>query len=149
MENCRVIVDTNLWISLLIGKKLAKLRVLCNHQYISVYICRELTDEFMKVALSPKIRKYVTEQNIVDVSQLMEISCIYNSIETKAISTVRDTKDLYLLSLADTVKANYIITGDNDLLVLQRHNNTQIVTFSEFMEKTQWLNVSNVSKTLR
>ncbi|MDR2680206.1 MAG: putative toxin-antitoxin system toxin component, PIN family [Tannerella sp.] len=135
MEKCRVIVDTNLWISLLIGKKLAELRILCNHQNISVYNCKELTDEFIKVASRPKIRKYVTEQNIADISQLMEVSCLYNSINTTAVSIIRDTKDLYLLSLADTVKANYIITGDNDLLVLKRHNNTQIVTFSEFMAK--------------
>lgn len=27
---------------------------------------------------------------------------------------VRDAKDLYLLSLAETVKANYILTGDKD-----------------------------------
>jgi len=30
MEKYRIIIDTNLWISLLIGKRLSELRSLCN-----------------------------------------------------------------------------------------------------------------------
>jgi predicted nucleic acid-binding protein len=37
-----------------------------------------------------------------------------------------------LLSLADTVQADYIVTGDKDLLVLQVHNQTKIVTYNDF-----------------
>jgi putative PIN family toxin of toxin-antitoxin system len=136
MENCKLIIDTNLWISLLIGKKLTELRILCNHEYISVYICKELTDEFIKVASRPKIRKYATERNVADILRLMEISCINCLIESTAISTIRDPKDLYLLSLADTVKADYIITGDADLLTLQKHHHTRIVTFTDFKAKS-------------
>jgi predicted nucleic acid-binding protein len=63
----------------------------------------------------------------------MEISCYYESIKIQAISDVRDVKDLYLLSFAETINADYILTGDKDLLILQHHNNTQILTFTEFM----------------
>ena len=45
---------------------------------------------------------------------------------------VRDAKDLYLLSLAETVKANYILTGDKDLLVLHKHKQTTILTLTDF-----------------
>jgi putative PIN family toxin of toxin-antitoxin system len=136
MENYRLVIDTNLWISLLIGKKLTELRQLCNHQYTSVYICKELTDEFIKVASMPKIKKYATKQNVADILRLMEISCINCSIKSMTKSVVRDAKDLYLLALADTVKADYIITGDKDLLVLQKHNDTRIVTFTDFMAES-------------
>ncbi|GHT35160.1 hypothetical protein AGMMS49574_23970 [Bacteroidia bacterium] len=118
---------------MLIGKKLSELRLLCNDESLSVYICQELVDEFKKIAFSTKIRKYATEQHITDTLQLMEVSCLYESIKTQAVSDIRDDKDLYLLSLADTIHADYILTGDKDLLVLRHHNNTQIVTFSEFM----------------
>lgn len=57
-----------------------------------------------------------------------------SSIQTKSKSEIRDKKDLYLLSLADTIKANYIVTGDKDLLVLEKHNRTKIVTITEFMK---------------
>jgi predicted nucleic acid-binding protein len=37
-----------------------------------------------------------------------------------------------LLALSIDAKANFLITGDNDLLVLKTFNETQIVTISEF-----------------
>jgi predicted nucleic acid-binding protein len=51
---------------------------------------------------------------------------------TKAQSSIRDAKDLYLLSLAETIQADYILTGDKDLLVLESHSQTQILTYSEY-----------------
>lgn len=63
----------------------------------------------------------------------MGVSCLYESIQTQAVSEIRDAKDLYLLSLADTIHAEYILTGDKDLLILQHHNNTWIVNVAEFM----------------
>jgi putative PIN family toxin of toxin-antitoxin system len=107
--------------------------MLCNNECLFIYICEELIVEFEKVATYTKIKKYVNEQNVAAILQLMKVSCIYQTIETKAVSTVRDVKDLYLLSLADTVKADYILTGDKDLLTLHNHRETKIVTFSEFI----------------
>jgi len=37
-----------------------------------------------------------------------------------------------LLSLAKDAKANYLLTGDKDLLVLKTFEVTQIVTITEF-----------------
>ena len=31
-------------------------------------------------------------------------------------------------------EANYIVTGDKDLLVLEKHNRTKIATITEFMK---------------
>ena len=41
-------------------------------------------------------------------------------------------KDNYLLSLATDANADYLITGDNDLLVLEKINSTQIIRYKEF-----------------
>lgn len=60
---------------------------------------------------------------------------LFFSSSKKAISPVRDKNDLYLLSFADTVSADFIITGDKDLLSLQCHNQTKILTYKEFSEK--------------
>ena len=46
---------------------------------------------------------------------------------------MRDVKDLYLLSLADTIPADYIISGDKDLLVLGKHNETRILDYNSFL----------------
>ena len=133
MEKCRIIVDTNLWISLLIGKRLSKLRSLCNSEAIDIYICDELIEEFIRIASHEKIRKYVTEGRVNQTLDLMKTSCILSSIKKNTVSSdIRDANDLYLLSLAETVNAEYILTGDKDLLILQSHNQTRIVTYSMF-----------------
>jgi putative PIN family toxin of toxin-antitoxin system len=46
----------------------------------------------------------------------------------------RDKNDDIIISLADTVKAPYLITGDNDLLELKKFKNTRIVIPREFWE---------------
>lgn len=49
------------------------------------------------------------------------------------INLCRDKKDNFLLSLAIDGKADYLITGDKDLLELERFQNTNIVTLSDFI----------------
>jgi uncharacterized protein len=50
------------------------------------------------------------------------------------VKASRDENDNYLLSLAKDIKADYLVTGDKDLLVLEKFNRTRIVTFSQFLE---------------
>ena len=51
------------------------------------------------------------------------------------IAVCRDPKDNYILELAETCKADYVITRDNDLLELpnKRWKNTKIVKPEEFL----------------
>ena len=136
MQKNKIIIDTNLWISLLIGKKVSDLRFLCNDTKIEVYVCADLKAEFIRVATSGKIRKYVEQERIMNTLELMENSCIDVLVTNTAVSSsLRDADDLYLLSLADTIQADFIITGDKDLLTLQTYNRTKIVTYNEFATK--------------
>ncbi|NJN21258.1 MAG: putative toxin-antitoxin system toxin component, PIN family [Leptolyngbya sp. RL_3_1] len=57
---------------------------------------------------------------LVDGSNLVE--------PTSEITVCRDPKDNMILELAVTGEANLIITGDEDLLVLNPFQNIQIVT---------------------
>jgi putative PIN family toxin of toxin-antitoxin system len=136
MEKCKIVIDTNLWISLLIGKRLSEIYSLCNDNNISVYVCTELKAEFVRIAASEKIRKYTTEERIKKTLILMKNSCVNVVVKISAVSPeLRDADDLYLLSLADTVKADYILTGDKDLLTLETHNHTKIVTYNDFIQR--------------
>lgn len=53
----KIIVDTNLWISFLIGKRLSLLKKLLTNSDITVYVCDELIQEFKDVSQRGKIRK--------------------------------------------------------------------------------------------
>ena len=55
------------------------------------------------------------------------------------VSICRDVKDNFLLSLSKDAKADFLITGDYDLLVLKTFEATQIVTMAEFYSIFQHL----------
>ena len=71
--------------------------------------------------------------DVLDTLELMSLYCFCVDIEKPAVSPIRDVKDLYLLSLADTIPADYIISGDKDLLVLGKHNETRILDYNSFL----------------
>lgn len=130
----KIIIDTYLWISFLIGKQTVRLKNLLIRKGIQIFVCRELVDELIAVASRPKIKKYVSQEDILQTLRLIELFCTNAIIQRNAESEIRDIKDLYLLSLAETIKADYILTGDKDLLVLHKHKQTIILTLTDFYE---------------
>jgi len=59
-------------------------------------------------------------------------------IEVESIVTIcRDPKDNFLLALARDGKADYLLTGDNDLLDLKKFGKTKIITITNFVEATK------------
>ena len=59
-------------------------------------------------------------------------------IEVKSIVTIcRDPKDNFLLALAKDGKADYLITGDKDLLDLKKFGKTKIKTITNFIDETK------------
>ena len=75
--------------------------------------------------LNPVSEKY--SKLIFDTFHLVEI-------KEKNKILVRDEKDDYILSLALTCDADYILTGDEDLLVLEKLSKIKILTIREFMD---------------
>ena len=61
----RIIVDTNLWISFLIGKKLAGLLDFLSDEKVELVVSQELLNEVLEVASRPKLRKIsgITSKN--------------------------------------------------------------------------------------
>jgi len=59
---------------------------------------------------------------------------IFVNVTTPLQNWCRDVKDNYLLALSKDADADYLITGDKDLLVLKQFENTLIVTLAQFLE---------------
>ena len=65
----RIVIDTNIWISFLLTKDVAKLDKIFSDELIILLFCQELLDEFIKVASRLKFKKYFT---IIDLQDLLQ-----------------------------------------------------------------------------
>lgn len=127
----RVILDSNIWISFAIGKRLNELRIALTHPKIEVFVCQKLLWEVRITTQTPKLLRYISQERQKILLELMQGCQCVNIVEQ--ISIYRDPNDDYLLDLAVTANADFLVTGDNDLLILKKYHNTNIVSFSSFM----------------
>ena len=127
----RVIIDTNVWISFLIGKHLKGLNKIISSGTIQIITCKEQISELSEVFKKPKIRKIFTHYQINEFFELLDDCAEVISIKSN-VDICRDPKDNYLLSLAIDANAHFLITGDNDLLILQTIHSTHIISYKDF-----------------
>ncbi len=94
----------------------------------------ELIEEFLTVVNRPKFRKYFTKS---DIEKLMDLFDVYGEIvEVKSnIDLCRDKKDDFLLALAKDAQADFLVTGDKDLLELKVFESTKIVAVTDYLKK--------------
>lgn len=131
----RVAVDTNVLISAIIkpqnrtGLVLVHLR---KGDYVLLY-SKELMDELTEVLARPKLKKYGLNDETVD----MFIGSIIAKGKSVQLLTVvdicRDPDDNLLLSLAVDGNADYIVSGDKDLLDLIQIQEIPIITPAGFL----------------
>lgn len=90
--------------------------------------------ELEQVLVRPKFNRYITPEERNDF--LLELSETIQFINvTEQINECRDPKDNKYLELAVSGKAECIVTGDNDLLVLNPWRDIEILTVQEFLAK--------------
>ena len=128
----KVILDCNIWISFLFGKRLSGVAHIFRNPNIQIYVSEELLAELRSVVSRPKISKYISQDAIDAMWDLINERCLMIKEYAPTNVTVRDTKDVYLLSMADAIPADILVTGDQDLLVLKQHNNTAILAYQQF-----------------
>jgi hypothetical protein len=130
-KNHLVIIDTNLWISFLISKEFLFIDKLIKNNKIIIVYSQELFDELITVIQRPKFNKYLNFEKSNALILLFEN--YFKLIEiASTVEICRDEKDNFLLALAKDSNADFLITGDKDLLVLNVFENTKILTFTEF-----------------
>jgi putative PIN family toxin of toxin-antitoxin system len=138
----KIVIDTNIWISFLIGKRLSRLFQYIMDERIVVITCNSQIIELSRVLEKPKIQKLVHSNQIIAFFKFLEEHAVIVSISTKT-NMCRDPKDNYLLSLSIDAKAHYLVTGDDDLLILKQINSTSIVNFADF---EAFMNIQNNSE---
>ncbi len=130
----RVILDTNLWISYLISNRHVRLDELIESDECVLLFSAELINEFVIVAERPKFEKYFSQDEVMNLIE--QINSVGELIEVHSdLQLCRDEKDNFLLNLAKDGNADFLVTGDKDLLEIAQINNTQILTYKDFITK--------------
>lgn len=131
----KIVIDAKWYISACIHRKSRHTlyrRVLKNDD-VRVYYSEELVAEFDKVIRRDKFRKYITLSQAIRLKRFALKLLRKAHIISRSV-LVRDPCDDYLLGICESCRAHYLITGDNDLLVLHRHKNTSIVYMHQLLQ---------------
>jgi|AntRauMFilla1563_2_1112583.scaffolds.fasta_scaffold00973_5 hypothetical protein len=129
----KVIIDTNIWISLIISKKVNEQELLLYSKEIRLLFSEELIQEISQTIKKPKLSKYFQSAGIEDMFDAFDP--FIDMIEVSSqVSICRDSNDDFLLNLAIDGNANYLLTGDLDILSLKKIGNTQVVKISDFLK---------------
>ena len=130
-KNIKVIFDTNVWISFLIGKRLSFIKNYISNGQITIVTTEQLLKEIKKVTSRERLQKYFPQESVIELLQLLESIAEKVKIEPTHFIN-RDPKDNFLLDLIDFSKADYLVTGDKDLLVHNPFKSATILTPANF-----------------
>ena len=130
-KSVKVIFDTNVWISFLISRRLARIKQHISNGTIRIIVTEQLLTKIKIVTSREKLKKYFPKESVKELIELLEI--IAEKVEIKPTHFIsRDPKDNFLLDLIDFSKSDYLVTGDKDLLEHNPFKTTQILTPAEF-----------------
>lgn len=130
----RYVFDTNVIISALLfktSKPAQAFRYALQHGEILVSF--ELLEELSEVLEREKFKRYITIQEKEEFLETLVERSVLIDLDEKA-QVCRDSKDNQILELALNGGAKCIISGDQDLLVLNPFQNIQIITVEAFLQ---------------
>ncbi len=131
-RSVKIILDTNWYISACINRKSRRtLYEILTNPAFQIFYSKELIQEFQEVIKRPKFRKFISETHVLRF-QSLALSKLKETKITSSIELSRDPNDNYLLAMAIDANADFLVTGDDDLLVVKKIGNTLIVKMSEF-----------------
>lgn len=132
----RVVVDTNVTISAFLwGGTPEKVFDFAGEGRVTLITSNELTNELENTLSKHKPQKYIfltgkTSGELVDrfirITRLTEPAPIPDNV-------VRDPKDIMVLAAGVGGHADYIVTGDKDLLSLNSYAGIEILNVSDFL----------------
>lgn len=133
----RSVLDTNTIISALFWSGAPSQIYLSAEERYTLLTSADLLNELEMVLRRPKFES-VLKTSGRSVEWYMARHSAYANLVVPAeipASVVRDPKDRIVLACAVGGQADYIVSGDNDLLILERYENIPIITASQFLER--------------
>lgn len=125
---CHLVIDTNLWISrLLLPRSVSAQAVDRAIQWGRPLMSDETLAELADVLARPKFDRYVSREDRQQF--LLKLGGIVKLVPViQRVRVSRDPEDDKFLDLALAGQARYLLTGDQDLLVLNPFHGIRIMT---------------------
>ena len=138
----RLLLDTNVLVSRLIWRgpphTLLQLGSTPPHQ---IYSSPELLDELRNTLAYPRLEAQIRKRGLQAKELYDRIALIVHTQHSPAllIPVCRDPDDDAVLACAKAAQVDWIVSGDQDLLVLQRFDGMAIVTAAQALEQLMLL----------
>jgi putative PIN family toxin of toxin-antitoxin system len=132
----KVILDTNVLISAIFADASLPGSILTawHHRRFELVSSLEQIEEIKRVSHYPHLAARLKRSKVGQlVNELRDVSEMVSNLPS--IDVARDPFDNFLLAMAKVSNADFLITGDKaDLLVLDKHGSTRIVTCRAFSQ---------------
>lgn len=127
----KIILDTNIWVSYIIGRRLDEISRLILDNNLTVFICQELEDELEEVLRRDKFTKLIHFEPGVYIQFIKKLT---HSVRIfKEFDECADKKDNYLFDLAAQSGTEYFVTGDK-MLLKYKIDNLKMLSFQQFRD---------------
>jgi len=128
----RAVLDTNVYVSAFIGSVNSRSIInLILENRLRVFTSTAILSELREVLLRPKFK--LNPAQVTRFVAEVESSADVVEPEKKIINFCRDSGDHIILECVMKSSADYLITGDDDLLVLKQFLGTTIISPADFL----------------
>lgn len=130
----RVVLDTNVWISGLFFGRGVPARLLREWRggRFEVVLTSDTLDEITRILRRKAIQFGAPPELASGWHDFIETYAVHITVETRLSGLSRDPNDDMLLEAAVAGRAHYLVSGDKDLLVLERIETVPIITRESF-----------------
>jgi len=124
-----VVFDTNIWISALFFGGKPEQAILKAYEEDEIAICQQIADEIEEVAT----RKFAQQAGqIKDKLERLMVNALWVTVRGE-LKVSRDPDDDIVLECARNAHAQIIVSGDDDLLDLQKFGGIRILTAGQYL----------------
>jgi uncharacterized protein len=129
----RVVLDTSVFFAAFVSREgvCAKVTEICLDEhsvFVSEHILAELTRNLQK-------KSRLSWQQVANAIDLITDGTTLIEPTVVPPDAVRDQNDLAVIGTAVTASADFLITGDKDLLVIERYGTTEMVSPRQFYDR--------------
>ena len=129
----KVVVDTNVLISALVGHGKPRRLITLLLEAHEIIISKEMTTELIEVLRRAKFRK-IKNRHVDNFLSILVGRAKLVRVEDRLNVMVEDPDDNLVLGTACGGRANYLVSGDKHLLKLKQFRSIRIVSVREMLE---------------